>query len=269
MVESREHLVATDPSFAELYGSVESRMATVSELLASMDAAGVDVSVAAGFWWRSPELAEEHADYLLEIAAVSGGRIIPFVPVDLSMDDVVARLQVLAGEGARGLGEVRPENQDLGLDETNALLGRASEEFGLTVLLHGSEQVGHSYAGKVGGYTASDLWDLFNTQSANVIAAHWGGGFPFYALMPEVRSLLESGRIVFDTAASGLLYEPRVFKHAIEILGRDSVLWGSDFPLRDQSEDRIAVETALPSTEDQAAVLGENASRFLELTAVG
>jgi len=100
-----------------------------------------------------------------------------------------------------------------------------------------------------------------------VIAAHWGGGFPFHALMPEVRALLDGGRLVFDTAASPLLYEPRVFTQALELLGLDLVLWGSDFPLREQDEDRAAVETALPDAAERAAVLGENAARFLGLGA--
>ena len=102
-------------------------------------------------------------------------------------------------------------------------------------------------------------------QPARVIAAHWGGGFPFYALMPEVRKLLGGGRLVFDTAASPLLYEPRVFAWALELMGHELVLWGSDFPLRNQAEDRSAVEAALPTKAQREAVLGGNAVRFLGL----
>ena len=99
-----------------------------------------------------------------------------------------------------------------------------------------------------------------------MIAAHWGGGFPFYALMPEVRDLLESGRLVFDTAASPLLYDPRVFEAAQGLLGEGLVLWGSDFPLREQAADRAAVEAAVRDEAQRAAVLGGNAARFLGLT---
>ncbi len=267
MVERRESLAAADPGFAELYGSPRARMATAAELLASMDGAGVDVSVAAGFWWRSPQLAAEHAGYLLESAAACGGRILPFVPVELAAPGAGERLRALAKAGARGLGEVRPANQPLDGAATDALLGRASSEFDLPVLVHASEQVGHDYPGKGGGYSPGALWALVESQPVRVIAAHWGGGFPFHALMPEVRALLDGGRLVFDTAASPLLYEPRVFAQALELLGPELVLWGSDFPLREQGEDRAAVEAALPDAAERAAVLGENAARFLGLGA--
>ena len=267
MREQRERLAAADPGFAELYGDPRAKMATAEDLLASMKAASVDVSVAAGFWWRSAEFAEEHAAYLIESASASDGRILPFVPVDLATDGAKERIRAAADAGARGLGEVRPGNQPLDIAAANELLGWASEELALPLLLHSSEEVGHRYAGKGGGYTPAALWSLLVSGSshAKVIAAHWGGGFPFYALMPEVRALLDRGRLVFDTAASSLLYEPAVFARVLELAGEECVLWGSDFPLRGQAQDRAAVEAALPDASDRDAVLGANAAHLLNL----
>ena len=267
MLEQREQLAAADPGFAELYGDPRAKMATAQDLLASMDAASVDVSVAAGFWWRSAELAQDHATYLIESAAASDGRILPFVPVDLAADGAKERIRAAADAGARGLGEVRPGNQGLDIAAANELLGWASEELALPLLLHSSEDVGHRYAGKARGYTPGALWRLLVSCSshARVIAAHWGGGFPFYALMPEVRVLLDDGRVVFDTAASPLLYEPAVFERVLELAGEERVLWGSDFPLRGQAQDRAAVEAALPEASHREAVLGANAALLLNL----
>ena len=265
MIERRGRLVPRDPAFAETYGDARAKMATADMLLASMDAAGVGVSVVCGFWWRDAELAEEHAAYLLDVASSSGGRLVPVVPVDLAAPDAEERIERAARNGARGLGELRPGNQP-GATGANALLGRAAEVHGLVALAHASEEVGHEYPGKGGGYTPGALWRLLREQpSARVVAAHWGGGFPFYALMPEVRAMIDAGRVVFDTAASSLLYEPAVFARTVELAGVDCVLWGSDFPLRDQAADRAAVETALPETAARAAVLGGNAARFLGL----
>ncbi len=269
MIERRGRLVPRDPAFAEMYGDARAKMATADTLLASMDAAGVDVSVVCGFWWRDAELAEEHAAYLLDVAAASGGRLVPVVPVDLAAPDANERIERAARNGARGIGELRPGNQP-GATEANALLGRAAEAHGLVALAHASEEVGHDYAGKGGGYTPGALWRLLQEQpSVRVVASHWGGGFPFYALMPEVREMIEAGRIVFDTAASALLYEPAVFARTVELTGVEYVLWGSDFPLRDQAVDRAAVEAALPDADQRAAVLGVNAARFLGLAPGG
>jgi len=246
LIEDRVRLAALDPAFGELYGDPKAKMATAGDLLASMQQAGVDVSVACGFWWRDPAVAVEHAAYLVESAAASGGRIIPFVPQPAS----------LAPAGAAGIGEVR--EVDPGRIEGGTL----------PALVHVSEEVGHAYRGKSGGLAPGDVWRLLEAQpDARVIAAHWGGGLPFAALMPEVHALLEADRLIFDTAASAYLYEPAVFRLGLELAGRGGVAWGSDFPLRPQSRDRAEVEAALPDPADRAAVLGENAARFLRLVA--
>jgi predicted TIM-barrel fold metal-dependent hydrolase len=126
--------------------------------------------------------------------------------------------------------------------------------------------VGHAYAGKAGGYEAGVLWRLLEERPAlRVIAAHWGGGLPFFALMPELRAHIDAGRLAFDTAASSYLYEPRVFEVVTGLLGNRGVLWGSDFPLRDQARDRAEAEAALGSDEAREAVLGGNAAGFLGL----
>jgi predicted TIM-barrel fold metal-dependent hydrolase len=265
MIAERARLAAADAGFGVLYGSPRARMATAEELLASMDNARIDRAVACGFWWRFPEQAQEHRAYLLEAASRSGGRIVPFVPV--AIGEVVAEVSSLAGSGVAGLGEVRtPDDAPELAADLDALLGAAIAQ-GLPLLAHCSEEVGHAYPGKGGGLTTGALWRLLSAHPrARVIAAHWGGGFPFYALMPEVSTLLAEGRLVFDTAASPLLYDARVFEAAHSLLGDGLVLWGSDFPLRDQAADRAAVEAAVHDEAQRAAVLGGNAARFLGLS---
>lgn len=241
-ITERARLVASEPAFAELYGDPKAKMATAEDLLASMERAGVDVSVACGFWWRDPALAAEHAAYLVEVARASAGRILAFVPTREAV------------EGAAGIGEVR---------EAIAEDVPASP---LPVLAHCSEEVGHTYPGKAGGLPPGALGRLLEQHpAARVVAAHWGGGFPFAALMPEVRASIQ-GRVLFDSAASAYLYGPEVFRRVIDLAGLECVAWGSDFPLRPQDLDRAYVETAVPDEVERAAVLGGNAARFLGLT---
>jgi predicted TIM-barrel fold metal-dependent hydrolase len=265
MIAERARLAAADAEFGVLYGSPRARMATAEELLASMDAAGVDRAVACGFWWRSAEHAAEHREYLLEAATASGGRLLPFVPVAIA--EGTAAVEAAAAGGAAGLGEVRtPDDAPELAADLDAILGAASAR-DLPLLVHCSEEVGHAYPGKGGGLTTGALWRLVTAHPrVRVIAAHWGGGFPFYALMPEVRALLDEGRVVFDSAASPLLYDASVFDAGSALLGDGRVLWGSDFPLRGQAQDRAAVEGAVRDATQRAAVLGANAARFLGLS---
>ncbi len=243
-IEDRARLSGSDAAFGEMYGSARAQMATAEDLIASMDAAGVDVAVAAGFWWRDRARRGEHAAYLLASALRYPDRIVPFVPQ--SAGDALP--------GAAGRGEVRvADPASLDVDD-------------LPILVHCSEEVGHAYPGKPGGLTPGALWRLLDAQpGARVIAAHWGGGFPFYALMPEVRTVIEAGRLVFDTAASSLLYAPEAVRRGLDLAGAGAVCWGSDFPLRDQAADRALIEAALPDPAERAAVLGGNAVRFLDL----
>jgi len=264
-IARRESLAARDAGFAELYANPRAKMATAEDLLESMDTAGVDVSVACGFWWADPAIAKEHAAYLAEAAHASEGRIVAFVPsVDVATR--AHRGMLPTGETAifasdpgvvAGIGEVRVADP----------AGFPASE--LPVLAHCTEEAGHSYPGKSGGLTPGALWAVLESQpEARVIAAHWGGGLPWLALMPELRAIIDAGRLLVDTAASAYLYDPRAFRAGIELMGAQAVAWGSDFPLRSQSTDlaeaRVALSGVPEATRD--LVLGGNAARFLGLT---
>ena len=130
----------------------------------------------------------------------------------------------------------------------------------LPVVVHGSEPVGHAYAGK--GTTHPDVLLAFVQRfpETRIVCAHWGGGLPFYALMPEVRAALT--HVYFDSAASPFLYEPGVFGAVAGTAGTERMLFGSDFPLlraRRVAKEAIA---GLPA-KDAAEVLGGNAARLL------
>ncbi|MDA1241075.1 MAG: amidohydrolase family protein [Chloroflexi bacterium] len=245
LIQARSRLAERDPAFAEIYADPKAKMATAGDLLDSMAEAGVDASVACGFWWGDAAVAADHAAYLVESAAGSGGRIIAFV-------------SGAPMPGAAGVGEVR--ERDPAHIEAGAL----------PLLVHASEEAGHQYRGKAGGLSPGALWELLaDRPQARVIAAHWGGGMPFLALMPEVRALIDDGRLIFDTAATAYLYSADAYRLGFALAGPGGVAWGSDFPLRSQSRDRAEVEAALPDAAQRAAVLGENAARFLGIVAPG
>jgi uncharacterized protein len=241
-IRERGRLCRLDPRFAEIYASPRAAMATAEDLRASMAEAGVDVSVACGFWWSDAAIAAEHAAYLVEAATASGGALLAFVP------------QGEAPPGATGIGEVREAAAE------------AVPAAGVPLLVHCTEEVGHAYAGKAGGLTPGELWRLLESRpDARVVAAHWGGGFPFYVLMPEVAEVVASGRLLFDTAATRHLYRPEVFARANDLAGTGAIAWGSDFPLRSQAVDLAEAREAIADERAREAILGGNAARFLGL----
>lgn len=281
--ERRAALLATEPAFAEIYADADAAMADAEQVLASMDEAGVDRTVIANFAWRAEELVDETNAYILEAAARSGGRLTPFVSLHFpenvgahgraeteeapasARNDLRSAVRRLAAAGARGIGELRPESSgyDLANSDEADLLAWAAAAFDLPVLLHVSEPVGHAYPGKR-GLTLDALHRFAQAASGvTVIAAHWGGGLPFYALMPEVAAALDN--VYFDTAAGHLLYDPGVFRRVIDLVGAGKLLFGSDFPLTTQARAIARVRDAGLSPEEEAAVLGGNAAALLGL----
>jgi predicted TIM-barrel fold metal-dependent hydrolase len=266
VIAARDVYADRDATFGALYASPKAALATASDLLASMEAAAIDVSVALGFAWCDEALCRLHNDYLLEAAAVSSGHIVAFcsLPLGAAPDAIAAEARRCVAAGARGFGELRPHDQgcDLASDRGRLLAGLA-RELDATLLFHASEPVGHTYAGKT-GLPLGELYEFVrDAPDVRVIAAHWGGGLPFYELMPEVREALR--RTCFDTAASSLLYSPAIYRQVAALSGADRVLFGSDFPLLSQLRSLRRIAEAGLSPQEQVLVGGENAHRFLGL----
>jgi predicted TIM-barrel fold metal-dependent hydrolase len=266
VIEHRGRYVAADATFAALYASPRARLAGADDLLASMDDAGIDASVALGFAWSSPETVRLHNHCLIEAASASNGRLIPFctLPLAASWAEIEAEARRCIAAGARGFGELRPDNLNFDLAGSDGVrLGRLATELGVVLLFHVSEPVGHLYPGKDGLEVGTFYRFVVEHPEVRMIGAHWGGGLPFYALMPEVRLALRNVR--FDTAATSLLYGPEVYRRGVDTAGAASVLFGSDFPLLSQSRSHARIDQAEISAEERELILGENARRFLDL----
>lgn len=261
--QRREELLGRDSTFAEMYGHPRAVMATAEDLLASMEEAGIEVSVALGFAWREHQLCVEHNDYLLEAAARSGGRIVPFCTVNPAMPKVLEEIERCARAGARGLGEIRPQGQGWHLDggEAEGVLASLAQRHRLILLFHVTEPVGHPYPGK-GGTPLTEFYDFAcRHPHLEIVGAHMGGGLPFYAAMPEVREVL--AHLYVDTAATAYLYEAAVYRRVSELIGPDHLLMGSDFPLLSQARHLEEIRRAGLHPEAQALILDGNARRLL------
>ena len=281
VIEQREHYVREDPTFALLYADPKAKLATAEDLLRSMDAASIDVSIALGFQWTSEATCRLHNEYLIEAAEKSGGRIVPFciLPLASSPGTIDIAVRHYVSVGVRGFGELRPENAGFVLESELALdaLGHASRERSI-LMFHVSEPVGHAYTGKeglnvgafhkfVGSLQLRPMMrrrgEYVQSPLPAVIGAHWGGGLPFYASMPEVRRLFE-GNVYVDTAASSLLYDDGVYERVVELIGAERILFGSDYPLLSQKRSRERIEASGLDDAAKALILGDNAMRLLK-----
>ncbi|MDD5093746.1 MAG: amidohydrolase family protein, partial [Dehalococcoidia bacterium] len=121
--------------------------------------------------------------------------------------------------------------------------------------------VGHPYAGK-GNVLPGMLYQFITSfPDAPIVCAHWGGGLPFYALMPEVSQALK--HVWFDTAASPFLYKYDIFPHVAAIIGADKILFGSDYPLIAQKRIINDLQKVEIPNKSRDKILGENAQTIL------
>lgn len=270
IVARRESFCARDPWFAELYANPRARMATADDLLASMTAAGVDVSVTFPFGWSDPGIIEECNSYVLDAMRAHPGRIIGLAAIQPRAGRrAVVELERCARAGMPGFGELMPHGQGYRLSDIALLapLVEAAEALGRFALTHTSEPVGHNYLGK-GDVSHEDLQAFIMAfPRLRVVAAHWGGGFPFFELMPEVRAA--AANVWYDSAASAYLYRPEVFAVAARAAGPEKILWASDYPLLSQSRMLDYARAGGLSSEALALALGGNAAAFLGIGAEG
>ena len=260
----REEYLERDATFGELFASPKARMATAERLIRRMDEDGVDVSVVMGIGWTDVELARAANDYLIEAVGKYPGRLVGLAGVNSAWGrEAVEEARRCAEAGLRGIGELHPDTQefDLGDLDTMAPLMEVAREHGLIVTTHSSEPVGHQYSGK--GKTWPDvLWRFIrNFPDATIVCAHWGGGLPFYGVMPEVADGL--GHTYFDSAATTLLYDARIFETVASVIGPERILMGSDYPLVRARKVIEQVESSGLSRSEKDMVMGGNAARLL------
>ncbi|HEY3993712.1 MAG TPA: amidohydrolase family protein [Ktedonobacteraceae bacterium] len=265
--QQRERYCARDPWFAELYSNPRARMANAEDLSAEMESAGVDAAVSFSFGWSDPGLIRETNSYVLDATRRYPGRIYGLAVLQPTAgSQAVYELERCAQGGMVGLGELMPHGQGYRLSDIDLFrpIVEVAEQYNLLVLSHCSEPVGHLYPGK-GDVSPSDIISFLTAFPAlRFVAAHWGGGLPFYYLMPEIQRLLV-GRVWYDTAATVYLYRPEIFTTVARLVGAEQILFGSDYGLLGQGRIIEHIKSAGLAQSEQKLILGENARALLGL----
>ena len=262
----RDFCSQRDPCFDLLYTSPKAKIATAEELVENMNREEIDISVVLNIGWSSNELCYETNDYILESIARYPDRLVGFCAVQpLAGEKALQEIERCVTGGIKGIGELRSDIQgfDLADKDTMAAIAQMAIDNGLVFLTHCSEPVGHMYPGK-GAITPGTVYRFIeNFPGLKIVCAHWGGGLPFYALMPEVATALSN--VYFDTAASPFLYQDTIFEKIAGIIGADKILFGSDHPLIAQNRIVKSLHALNLTEEAKNMILGNNAERILDL----
>ena len=221
-----------DVWFATCHASPRAVLAGPAELLAAMDEDGVDRAVCFTWPFADASLCAEANDWLAACVRANADRIIGFGAVNPADPGAADEALRCARMGLRGIGELNADAQGWSLDDLGAFapLAAAGATAGLVLNVHASEPVGHAYPGKGTAHPQRVERLAAAFPDVRIVAAHLGGGLPFYARMPEVRDLFRANLYV-DTAAAPWLYDPQAYADVVALVGAERVLFGTDFPL--------------------------------------
>ena len=264
--DRRVELANRDATFAALLSDSRAAIASVDDLLEAMDRAGIDRAIVMGMGWTNPDVATEVNDYIIRAVADNPNRLSGFCSVNpVWGEGAYTEAKRCISAGLSGIGELHADTQGFDITSVSDMapimeLARADA---LPVLVHASEPVGHEYRGK-GSITPDKLYRFIQNFPGNpIICAHWGGGLPFYSLMPEVKESLKL--VYFDSAASPFLYLPEVFPAVVELAGAGKVLFASDYPLMDMSRPLKQARDMGFDLESEERLLSGNAAKLLRL----
>jgi len=259
----RAEIAQRDATFAALLSDPAATIASAEDLLSSMDRNGVERAMVMGMGWTDPDVAMEANDYIIQAVIDNPSRLTGFCSVNPAWGDpAVTEVIRCSAAGLVGIGELHADTQsfDIGSVSAMAPVMEMARSDRLPVLVHASEPVGHRYPGK-GSTTPDKLYRFIQNFPGNVIiCAHWGGGLPFYSLMPEVKESLKN--VYFDSAASPFLYNPKVFAIMSELVGEGKVLFASDYPLLDISRLLEQARNAGLAPDVETALLSGNVAKL-------
>ncbi len=263
-IEDRSALFAEEPEFTLLYKNPKALMAKGDELIAAMDAHGVDIACACGFPWRNPVYAQKNNDYIIDCVNQWPDRLRGLACFDAAWQGAANEAVRCIDAGLSGVGELAfylSGIDDAALEALTDIMAVLREKGNLPCMIHTNEPVGHAYPGKT-PVTLEQIQKLAATFPDNrIILAHWGGGIFFYHIMKkQLKQTLKN--VWYDTAASPFLYDPFVYDMAVSAGVGDKVLLGTDFPLLPPDRYYRDLDASGLTQEEKQAVLGDNALLF-------
>jgi predicted TIM-barrel fold metal-dependent hydrolase len=265
IIENRDKYALTEPVFQELYANPKAKLVSTDELIRNMDEQEIDISVILNINWQNPDTCKETNDYILESISRYSSRLIGFGMINFNLkEEAIREINRCSKNGIRGIGEIRFSQEMLSNPKIAEPIIHEIIDRKLILLTHSSEPVGHLYPGK-GKITPELLYSLIGTYpELKLVCAHWGGGLPFYGLMPEVKKSLRN--VYFDSAASPYIYDPEIYIEAANLVGKEKILFGTDYPLLSPKRLLNQIKALNMSSDTQNLILAENARKLLELS---
>jgi predicted TIM-barrel fold metal-dependent hydrolase len=220
-----------EPHWERLVTTGPQGWADPEAFLRIMDRDRIERVLLQGWYWENPETALRQNDWHAGWLSRYPDRFMACAAFHPAFGDPHAELEKAREWGAVAVGECLAQVQSAdGWNHAGwSQLIDWTSGTGWPLCIHVTEPVGHDYPGRV-ETPLPELLALFEKYPRQKwICAHFGGGLPFYAMNSRVRKAL--GNVWYDSAAGPLLYDQRIWRTVVDLVGSEKILFGSDFPL--------------------------------------
>ncbi|AQT70228.1 putative metal-dependent hydrolase of the TIM-barrel fold protein [Anaerohalosphaera lusitana] len=228
---------------------------TVADLLRSMDAAGIEKSFICTIATRPGQFE----GVLTWCDSIRSDRILPFPSLHPKDDDKPQKIQQIAREGFHGV-KLHPFYQNFYANDP-----RMREIYDnictsqLVLLLHCGYDIAFPRERRVDPAKIRDLAQ--NWPDLKLVAAHMGG----WDAWDEVEQLILGRNIYMDISFTFRSLGVQKTADLIRRHGPQKVLFGTDSPWNDQSQElKLLRDTNLPQA-DLDLILSQNALRLLDI----
>lgn len=200
---------------------------TVKGLLGSMDRAGIERAVVFSIATR-PEQVEKIA---LWSKSINGPRLIPFPSIHPGYRNYPEMLRRIRDWGLKGI-KLHPMYQEFTIDDPEIFdLYRAISELGLILIFHAGRDIAFPENTQADPHRILKVHRTF--PGLKLVASHLGG----WKTWDEVAGTLAGKDIYLETSFSIGEADRGILKKIIDRHSPDRILFGTDSPWLDQSEE--------------------------------
>lgn len=230
------------------------KKACAETLIASMNQAGIDRSIAFGFAWANHQRCIENNDYVIEAVQTYAERLLGFCVVQpLSGHAALREVDRCLSQGLVGV-QLKPSWQGYNLDafEVTGELLRYLEMHQIPLLVH----VTQPYKQPQGDHPHQIFAVAAAFPKLRLILEHLGGALFLYHLYPPLHPVMQN--LVFLTSVPRTM---SMVQLAAEILPSGQLVFGSDFPFNDHQDQLTmlnAMRHLIDDPEKLKAILGGN-----------